>query len=58
VISYVALLALALGLVTASHAAGAQPAGKVFRVGFLGNSTAALKASTNGSPRSSPSWPP
>jgi putative ABC transport system substrate-binding protein len=29
-------------------AAGAQPAGKVYRIGFLGNSTAALEANLVG----------
>jgi putative tryptophan/tyrosine transport system substrate-binding protein len=33
-----------LGLLSAPLAAGAQPAGKVHRIGFLGNSTAALEA--------------
>ena len=47
-ISYVALLALALGPATAPRAAEAQPAGKVFRVGFLGNSTATLEANLVG----------
>jgi len=32
------------GLLSAPLAAGAQPAGKVHRIGFLGNSTAALEA--------------
>jgi putative ABC transport system substrate-binding protein len=32
----------------APHAAGAQPAGKVHRIGFLGNSTAALEANLVG----------
>jgi putative tryptophan/tyrosine transport system substrate-binding protein len=35
---------LTLSLVLAPRAAEAQPAGKVYRIGFLGNSTAALEA--------------
>ncbi|MBI2197233.1 MAG: hypothetical protein HYU42_01330 [Candidatus Rokubacteria bacterium] len=45
-----ALLAsvLALALLAAPVAAGAQQAGKVYRIGFLGNSTAALEANLVG----------
>ena len=38
----------ALGLLAAPLAAEAQQAGKVYRVGFLGNSTAALEANLVG----------
>jgi putative ABC transport system substrate-binding protein len=48
VINAVALLAVAVGLIAVPLAAGAQPAGKVARVGFLGNSTAALEANLVG----------
>jgi len=41
-------VALALSLVFAPFAAEAQPAGKVWRIGFLGNSTAALEANLVG----------
>ena len=39
---------IALGLLGSPIALGAQPAGKVSRVGFLGNSTAALEANLVG----------
>jgi len=39
---------IALGLLGSPIAVGAQPAGKVSRVGFLGNSTAALEANLVG----------
>ncbi|MBI3107612.1 MAG: ABC transporter substrate-binding protein [Candidatus Rokubacteria bacterium] len=39
---------LALALLAAPVAAGAQQAGKVYRIGFLGNSTAALEANLVG----------
>jgi hypothetical protein len=48
VIGCVVLLTLALGLVTVPGAGDAQPAGKVYRVGFLGNSTATLEANLVG----------
>jgi ABC transporter substrate binding protein len=48
VIGCVVLLTLALGLVTVPGAGDAQPAGKVYRVGLLGNSTATLEANLVG----------
>ncbi len=39
---------VAAGVLLAAPLAGAQPAGKVFRIGFLGNSTAALEANLVG----------
>ena len=42
-----AVLALALGAI-AAPSGDAQPAGKVYRIGFLGNSTAALEANLVG----------
>lgn len=48
VVRGVLAVALALGLVAAPLAAEAQPAGKVYRVGFLGNSSAALEANLVG----------
>ena len=39
---------ITLGLLAAPLTPGAQPAGKVYRIGFLGNSTAALEASLVG----------
>ena len=43
-----AICALTLSLIAASPAAEAQEAGKVYRIGFLGNSTAALEANLVG----------
>jgi len=43
-----AICALALGVIAASPAAEAQESGKVYRIGFLGNSTAALEANLVG----------
>jgi putative ABC transport system substrate-binding protein len=43
-----AILALTLGLIAAPLAAEAQQAGKVYRIGFLGNSTPALEANLVG----------
>ena len=42
------LAASAGGLLSAPLAAGAQPAGKLHRIGFLGNSTAALEVNLVG----------
>ncbi len=42
------VVTLALGLLTSPLAAEAQQSGKVYRVGFLGNSTAALEANLVG----------
>jgi putative ABC transport system substrate-binding protein len=44
----VQILALALSLLAAPLAVEAQQAGKVYRIGFLGNSTAALEANLVG----------
>jgi putative ABC transport system substrate-binding protein len=43
-----AICALTLGLIAASPAAEAQEAGKIYRIGFLGNSTVALEANLVG----------
>ncbi len=42
------LVTLAFGLLGTPLPADAQPAGKVHRIGFLGNSTAALEANLVG----------
>jgi putative ABC transport system substrate-binding protein len=42
------IFGVTMSLLAAPLAAGAQPAGKVYRIGFLGNSTEALEANLVG----------